>query len=161
MYNFFAQKLSELLAGVLVSALGIYVLVEARGFPTLPGNDYGADLFPRLIGYGMAAGGAWLALASVRPVLRHASQRSTEPFTQQLEWFCRLLLPVLLVIGYLLLADTLGAIPTLVLIVAMLMLISGVRPLLAVPIALLTAALIWLSFVHMLKVPLPLGLMNG
>jgi len=161
MHNHFAQKLSEWLAGVMVAALGIYILVEARGFPTLPGNDYGADLFPRLIGYGMTAGGAWLALGCLRPLLQAASQRTAEPLRLRIQRIWRLFLPVLLVIGYLLLADTLGAIPSLVLIVATLMAISGVQPLPAVLIALVTAALIWLSFVYMLKVPLPLGLFNG
>ncbi|WP_278370856.1 tripartite tricarboxylate transporter TctB family protein [Vreelandella titanicae] len=76
--------------------------------------------------------------------------------------FHRLFLPVWLVIGYLLLADTLGALLTLALLVAVLMLLSGVRPWLALVMALLTAAAIWVAFVYMLRVPLPLGtVFNG
>lgn len=161
MHNRFAQTLNELLAGVMVAALGIYIIVEAQGFPILPGNDYGAALFPKIVGYGMALGGSWLALKAIRPLIELWQHRQTESMKMRLQRAYRLLLPVLLVIAYILLADTLGAILTLVLIVTVLMIISGVQPVVAVLIALVTAAVIWFAFVYSLKVPLPLGVFVG
>lgn len=157
----FAQKLSEFLAGGVVMALGLYILVEAQGFPTLPGNDYGASLFPSIIGTGMALGGAWLLLVNAMPLWRGWATRTRVPAMTLVTYGARLAIPVALVGFYLLAAESLGAIPTLVLIVFALMMISGVRLLLAGLISLATAAVIWVAFVHMLKVPLPLGILGG
>lgn len=161
MNNLFAQKLSELLAGLVVTALGIYVLVEAQGFPTLPGNDYGADLFPKIIGLVLTLGGAWVFIKAVHPFLLARLQRPATPLSHTLLFLFRLILPLLLIIAYLLLADTLGAILTLTLLVIILMLCNGVRWPLAIVLAAATSAVIWFAFVYMLKVPLPLGVLLG
>ncbi|NVF13514.1 tripartite tricarboxylate transporter TctB family protein [Vreelandella maris] len=162
MLNRSSQTFGECCAGGVVAALGLLIVMEAQGFPTLPGQRYGAALFPLIIGFAMIVGGIWLALTNLRPVM----QRFTTPRPVKLKAaalsFHRLFLPVWLVIGYLLLADTLGALLTLALLVAVLMLLSGVRPWLALVMALLTAAAIWGAFVYMLRVPLPLGtVFNG
>lgn len=156
-----AQKLCELLAGLMVTALGLYILLEAQGFPKLPGNDYGAALFPKIIGYGMSVGGAWLTLTSLRPFFLAVSKRTSRPRAQTMLFALRLAVPVLLVIAYLLLADILGAVLILGLITAALMLFSGVRLWLAIVLGGLTTGVIWFAFVYLLKVPLPLGVLFG
>lgn len=156
----FAQKLSEFLAGGVVMALGLYILVEAQGFPTLPGNDYGASLFPAIIGTGMTLGGAWLLLVNIRPLWLGWAGRQRVPAARLLAHGARLAIPVVLVCAYLWLADVLGSILTLVLIVAVLMKIGGVRLIPACLISVVTAAVIWFAFVHMLKVPLPQGILG-
>lgn len=161
MNDLFAQKLCELLAGLMVLALGLYIVLEAQGFPTLPGNDYGAALFPKLIGYGMAAGGGWLTLTSLRPFFLALTKRTRQPLSQVMLFLFRLALPVLLVIAYLLLADTLGTVLILGLITAALMFFSGVRLWLAIVLGALTTSVIWFAFVYMLKVPLPFGVLFG
>ena len=162
MLNRSSQTLGECFAGGGVAALGLFIVMEAQGFPTLPGQRYGAALFPLIIGYAMVVGGAWLALANLRPVMQCFTVSRPVNLKATALNFHRLFLPVWLVIGYLLLADTLGALLTLALLVALLMLVSGVRPWVALVMALLTAAAIWVAFVYMLRVPLPLGtLFNG
>lgn len=157
----FARKLCELLAGLMVTALGLYILLEAQGFPTLPGNDYGAALFPKIIGYGMAAGGGWLTLTSLRPFFRAVTQRTLPPRSPAMLFVFRLAVPGFLVIAYLLLADILGTVLILGLITVALMLFSGVRLWLAIVLSALTSSVIWFAFVYLLKVPLPLGILFG
>lgn len=55
------MRLHDTIVGLLFVALGLAVLLVARTFPMMPGQDIGPATFPKLIGAGMALGGAVVA----------------------------------------------------------------------------------------------------
>ncbi len=64
-------------------------------------------------------------------------------------------------IGYIVLVDRLGFLPTAVMMLAALLWAYGVRRSLILPVAIITSLLVHSAFYKVLKVPLPWGLMSG
>lgn len=146
--------MKDFLFGIIFIALGIGVWLMAREFPVVPGMQYGADFFPTLIAIGMAVGGLLLAISGARQALA-ASAEGRAP-RAPLPSFA-VILPVLLVLAYIYLSETLGAATMMLLIMLVLLLQRGVRVLPALTISVTATAVISLSFGHLLKVPLPIG----
>ena len=144
--------MKDLLFGVIFIALGIAVWLLAREFPVVPGMQYGADFFPSLIALGMAAGGLLLAIGGVRQLLASGLASGALQLPS-----LAVVLPVLLVLAYIYLSETLGAATMMLLIMLVLLLQRGVRVLPALTISVTATAVISLSFGHLLKVPLPIG----
>ena len=77
----------------------------------MPGQKYGADLFPRLIGFFMGVGGIALIFRGVR-------ERNGRPWAEVMDWLYspKHIASFFLVIGtlvfYILVSDALGFIPT-------------------------------------------------
>ncbi|MBI4125112.1 MAG: tripartite tricarboxylate transporter TctB family protein [Deltaproteobacteria bacterium] len=75
--------LSDLLAGLLFSLLGFYILFEIAYFPVDEGNIPGPRYWPRLIALGLILFGLWLAgskiysrrMTAIKPNLHHPHQR--------------------------------------------------------------------------------------
>jgi len=147
--------MKDLILGLLFAALGIAVIVMARSFGTIGGLQYGADLFPTLIGIGMLGGGLVLCVNALRQL---ASARAAGTPGATLSWPSpAVALPVLIVIGYILLADTLGTTACLALGMFVLFCSRGVRLLPGAALSVVAALLITLAFTRLLAVPLPLG----
>ncbi|GGK03969.1 tripartite tricarboxylate transporter TctB family protein [Pseudomonas matsuisoli] len=147
--------MKDLILGLLFAVLGIAVIVMARSFSTIDGLQYGADLFPTLIGTGMLAGGVLLALSGVRQMNRARAAGEIAAQLPRPSW--TVVLPVVAVIGYILLADTLGTGLTLALAMFMLFCSRGVRLLPAILTSVIAAAIVTFAFTRLLSVPLPLG----
>jgi len=147
--------MKDLILGLLFAALGIAVIVMARSFNAIGGMQYGANLFPTLIGIGMLGGGIALCVGAMRQLSR---ARAAGEQAARLPWPSpAVLLPVLIVIGYIFLADVLGTAACLALGMLVMFCARGVRLL---PGALLSGAaalLITFAFTRLLAVPLPLG----
>jgi putative tricarboxylic transport membrane protein len=153
-------KLNDAVFGLLLIALGAAVLVAVQGYPKIPGQPVGPALFPGLVAAGLCVAGVLLVARGWR--LR-AQQR-------WLEWgaWVRsprhvLALAVLLaaIAFYILAADALGFLPAAALILAALFLVLGVRPPVAVAIAIVAALVVHTAFYKLLKVPLPWGVLKG
>lgn len=148
------MKVHDALTGAVLVILGAVVLWHVQGFPPIPGQKYGAALFPRLVAVGLLlcglllavrglrAGGPWIALGgwTSRPRARVA-------------FFS---VPAGLGL-YLVLADVLGFHLTGVLLLLGWTLAFGVRWRTAVPVALLAPVVIHLAFYKLLRIPLPWG----
>lgn len=147
--------MKDLVLGVVFIALGITVWVIASDFPAVPGMHYGANLFPSIIATGMVIGGALVSVVALRKMRQtHVGEAGASGFVLPSP---ALLLPGLMVVAYIYLSDVLGAALTMLLIMLVLLLQSGVRWLPALAISVSSAAVISLSFGHMLNVPLPTG----
>lgn len=146
--------MKDLVFGAIFIALGVTVWLLAREFPAVPGMQYGADLFPSLIAIGMTLGGLLLSISALRQLRTYGPDRSTPRLP--LPSFA-VILPCLLVVAYIYLSEVLGAAPMMLLIMLVLLIQRGVRVLPAIAISTVAAAVISLSFGHLLKVPLPVG----
>ncbi len=144
--------------GLLLLMLGIGVLLTAQDYPAIGDLRYGSGLFPSLIGTGLLAGGLCLAIGAARQLLRLASQHGN-PDLLTLPWASALapLVPCAVVVGYIVLSETLGATLCLMLSMLLLFCLRGVRPIPAVLTAVIAGLLIRYAFSHLLSVPLPTG----
>jgi len=125
----------------------------------MPGQKYGAGLFPRLIGFFMMLGGIALIIRGIRT-------RKGAPWVVVMDWVSspRHLTSFFLVIGvlifYILISDLLGFIPTAFICLTVLMVwLRGISTWLSsAVIAILTTIVIQQFFGEFLRVPLPWGI---
>ncbi len=73
------MRIDDTVLGALVALLGAVVLWHVQGFPVIPGQRFGAGLFPGVIAAGMVACGLLLAgrASTTRPGFRLSRNRSS------------------------------------------------------------------------------------
>jgi putative tricarboxylic transport membrane protein len=153
------MKLSDALSGLLLAALGIALLIYARGLPLIPGQQVGPGFFPGAVALGLIAAGLVLALATLR-------RRAGGAWLELDEWVrnpraLRAMAVTVVSLGcYVALADRLGYFLTAPPVLAAILAAFGVRPAALVPVALAVPALIHYIFYSILKVPLPWGVLT-
>jgi putative tricarboxylic transport membrane protein len=138
---------------VLAAAIGVYV----SGFPGMPGQRYGAALFPGMIAAGLAVCGALLLARGLRektPPFEFASWTREGSLAANFALVCGSLL------FYILASETLGFMVTGTLLLLALFLKLGVRLSVSVAVAPIAALVIHLLFYKLLKVPLPWGILT-
>lgn len=152
----------EVIVGILVTVLGLYVYIGALDYPKLPGNDYGSALFPKIIGTFLFVGGmiAWTSVL-LRVLRQRLNAQELREMVAIKSQDYRVFLPVILVLAYAFLAEYIGAIITLGIIMFLMFLSNKIRVGKAIIISIIASVVVWLAFAYMLKVPLPLGFLNG
>jgi putative tricarboxylic transport membrane protein len=145
----------DLVAGLLAAALGAAVVLYVRTFPELPDGQPGPALFPGIVGGLLVLFGLVLAVRAV-PAIRRG-ERPGVGAPAATEGRLRALGVVGFVVGYLLLAETLGFLVTMAVLLFLLMWLLGSRPLVAACAAAVTTGFIFLVFGELLLVPLPPG----
>jgi putative tricarboxylic transport membrane protein len=150
-------KLHDALTGAALAIFGAVVLWHVQGFPLIPGQKYGAALFPRLIASGLVLcglllivrgarnGGLWIALG---------------PWTGQPRAVLAFLSVLAGLGAYVLLAEPLGFHLTGFILLLGWTLAFGARPGVAVAIAVIAPIAIHLAFYKLLRIPLPWGLLE-
>jgi putative tricarboxylic transport membrane protein len=152
------MKFNDAVLGAVFLALSIAVLVAIQGYPKIPGQSIGPGAFPGLIA--LLHGGCSIAL-----IWRGWRERRAQPLVAMGAWLGspRHLLNFLVATGalafYVLAADQLGFLVCGALILLSLFLALRVKPLLAVPLALVLPIVIHLIFYKLLRVPLPWGVL--
>ncbi|MEI2415433.1 tripartite tricarboxylate transporter TctB family protein [Orrella sp. JC864] len=150
------MKVHDLFVGLFFVALGALVCGYAGSLPAPRHVDYGPGLFPAIVGAGLTATGLAIALKSLA-TLRTAvwwvrPQWSRSRLLALRFWSILLALPI-----YILLADTLGFLPTSTLIMTAMLRLRGVPLARAVLVALVVSLALTLLFASLLGVPLPWG----
>jgi putative tricarboxylic transport membrane protein len=150
-------RLNDLLLGAILLGFAGWVWWLTSFFPAFPGQDYGPNLFPRIL----AAGIGFCALVlAVRGMRARGRLVTLEDWTRDPVRLVSFLLMPGAVVFYLIAADTLGFIPTAFLILVVLFLWFRTRLVVALPVAAgVTLAVHWF-FAGMMRVPLPRGLMD-
>ena len=153
------MRLNDAVFGIALLIFALAVIAYSQTFPATFGQSYGPDLFPVLIGSGLAVCGLVLTF-------RGWSARRTEPWFQPGAWaqdrrkvVTFALIPAALIF-YILLSDFLGFLPCAVLILFVLLRRFEVAPLSSAGIACATALVIHTVFARFLLVPLPWGLLQ-
>jgi putative tricarboxylic transport membrane protein len=152
------MKINDAIFGIILAVIGVVVLIQVQGYPTIPGQQYGPGLFPGSIAAGFIVCGVLLIASGLKA--RAAPWVSFPAWLRSGRHLGAFLAVVGGVVAYLLLAESVGF-----LIVAPLLLLLwfrtlGVRWPVAVAAALLASAIIWFAFYKMLRVPLPWGVLT-
>jgi putative tricarboxylic transport membrane protein len=153
------MKINDAIFGAIFALLGAVVLVHVQSFPNIPGQQYGAAIFPGLIAFGFVVCGVLLVWSGMR-------SRVDAPWFAAGDWMGsrrHVMAAAVIVAGvaaYMALADAVGF-----LLVAPVLLLAwfrvlGVRWRTAVVAAVLTTLVIWYVFYKLLRVPLPWGVLT-
>lgn len=155
------MKISDLFIGSILMALGVGVLVYGLTLPPMPGQRYGAGLFPIMLGICFAGFGARLAHQGWR-------ERGVEgtPLFSLGEWardrrlLSNMFIVLVLIVVYVLLSERVGFILLSLAILTILFWRFGEPWLRGAIIAAVATLFIQFSFVDVLRVPLPRGLLD-
>jgi len=153
------MRINDAIFGAIFVLLGVAVLAHVQNFPNIPGQQYGAAIFPGLVAAGFVVCGVLLVVSGVRA-------RSEQPWFAAGPWLRlprQVVAVTVIVLGvavYLVLAERVGF-----LIVAPALLLAwfrvlGVRWPVALVGAAVTTLLMWYAFYKLLRVPLPWGVLT-
>ncbi|MGB9367371.1 MAG: tripartite tricarboxylate transporter TctB family protein [Xanthobacteraceae bacterium] len=158
------MRLPDRVTGLFLVGLGSLAAYGGWLLPPVPGQPVGPNVFPLVIGIGLAICGLMIAFG-----IGHSFEDEEElvPLESGQEaavvkrgklYGLRALLPPALLIFYVVAAERLGFILTAGLIVLLTSTALGARLKLAIPLAILAPIGIHLIFYKLLRVPLPVGL---
>ena len=157
------MRLPDRVTGLFLVGLGAAAAYGGWLLPPVPGQPVGPNIFPLVIGSGLALCGLAIAFG-----IGHTFEEEEEiipleagqarPPTGKL-YGLRALLPPALLLFYVIVADRLGFIITAALIVYATATALGARWKLSLPLAVLAPIGIHLIFSKLLRVPLPAGLL--
>jgi putative tricarboxylic transport membrane protein len=151
-------KLSDVLSGLLLAALGVALLIYARSMPPIPGQSVGPGFFPGAVAIGLIAGGLVLASVTLR-------RRGVGAWIELDDWVRkpRALLAFAVIVAslaaYVRWADEVGYFLMAPVVLGAILAVLRVRLVVLVPVALVVPLLIHYIFYSVLKVPLPWGVL--
>ena len=154
------MKFDDTLIGVALGIFSVIVFIMAQAFPVIPGQNFGASLFPTVISVGLFICALLLVVQGVRGRASGRPRHVRAPWLRDPRAVWRFLLVPASLVFYFELAGTLGFLPCSFILLCVLLLAFGVRWLRAVLVALISVLVIHFMFYSVLKVPLPWGLLE-
>ncbi|MBU1176059.1 MAG: tripartite tricarboxylate transporter TctB family protein [Alphaproteobacteria bacterium] len=157
------MQIADSVLGAVCAVLGAYMLYAASGFPSFPGQPYGAALLPSLLGVAFIVSGVLLALRDLR-ARRLGSTIvlfAIQPALKDRRGAISGALIIAVVLMQILFGDLIGFIPVSLVMLTVILLWFGVRVLAALFFAALGTGMCWWLFSFVLKVPLPRGILDG
>jgi putative tricarboxylic transport membrane protein len=158
------MRLPDRVSGLFLVGLGAAAAYGGWQLPPVPGQPVGPNVFPLVIGTGLALCGLAIAFGighsfeEEEELIPVEGEQANKPPPGKL-YGLRALLPPALLLFYVAVADRLGFIITAGLIVFVTSTALGARPKLSLPLAVLAPIGIHLIFSKLLRVPLPAGLL--
>ncbi|MEY8880255.1 tripartite tricarboxylate transporter TctB family protein [Donghicola sp. XS_ASV15] len=149
------MKINDRLIGALAILGGLAVIAGTLGFREIPGQQFGSAFFPRLLGIALIfCGVAFVATAANGPMVRVG---------EVLKGRSGLKIATVLaaVIGWVFITPILGFILNTALLIAALAFLAGGKPFPSVATGLAMAVLLFLIFGQLLRVPLPMGVVES
>jgi putative tricarboxylic transport membrane protein len=165
------MHLSDRVTGLFMVALGGLAAYGGSRLPPVPGQQIGPNVFPLVVGIGLAICGAMIAFGVGRryeeeaeaDLARISGQFVTETGAADAppRWWrgFKALVPPALLIFYVVVVDRLGFLPTAAVMVLVTALALGAQLRLAIAMAIGAPLFVDLVFVKLLRVPLPSGLL--
>lgn len=151
------MRLNDALLGAILLGFAGWVWWLTTFFPAFPGQDYGPNLFPRILAAGIGLCGAMLVLRGLRargPLI------VVQGWTREPAKLLSFLLMPGAVLFYILVSTPLGFIPTAFVILLALFLWFRARPVVALPVAAGMTLLVHWFFAGVMRVPLPRGILD-
>ncbi|GAB1582834.1 tripartite tricarboxylate transporter TctB family protein [Phyllobacterium phragmitis] len=152
------MRFNDAVLGAVLLAFSITIGLWAHSFPAIPGQEYGAAVFPTLIAFVLGACSLLLIISGLR---QGGGILLFEGWARAPGGYIRILCTIALIIFYILAAKPLGFIPTMSVILLFTLRMLKTGWLQAFFIALATAILLQWSFGKFLQVPLPWGILSA
>jgi len=150
-------KVNDAVVGTFLIALALAILVHIQPYPLIPGQKYGAALFPGVIAVGFLITGVMLVARGVRqglPLITLGAWLRSPTLAANFLAICAVL------VFYIVAADALGFVLTGTACLVALFLKFGVKPVRATVIAVVATLVIHTLFYKLLRVPLPWGVLE-
>jgi putative tricarboxylic transport membrane protein len=154
------MKINDIYIGILLGIFSAIVFAAARTFPVIPGQQFGASLFPTLISVGLFICAVLLVVQGLRGRAAGATKAASAPWLREPISVLRFLMVPASLVFYFEAGDWLGFLPCAFLLLMLLFRLFGVRWRTAVIVALASALIIHFMFYSVLQVPLPWGLLE-
>jgi len=151
------MRLSDAIIGGALMLLAAALAFWSQSFPDIPGQQYGAAVFPTLIAAGLAGSGILLVASGYRkggPVVAWAE------WARERHGLRNVVVTVAAILFYIVAADTLGFILTIAPILLVMFRLLRVGWLKSIVLSIVVTLLIHYLFVKQLYVPLPWGLLE-
>lgn len=151
------MRLNDAVIGAVLLLFAVALAGYSQTFPPIPGQQYGAAVFPTLIAAGLAGSGLLLIASGIRqggPALAWAD------WARGRHGFRNVVITVAATLFYVLMADILGFILTMGLILLVLLRMMTVGWLASIGLAIAMALGIQYLFGSLLYVPLPWGILT-
>lgn len=154
------MKLNDAILGALFALLGVVVLWHVQSFPAIPGQKFGAALFPGVVAAGLVICGTLLTIRGLRARAHGARLLTIDDWARDPVTVLRFLSVPAGLLFYVLTSDFLGFHIAASLAMLAWLLVFGLKPLFAAPLAIGFPILMHLAFYKILRVPLPWGLLE-
>ena len=154
------MKLDDRILGALFALLGVVVLWHVQSFPVIPGQKFGAALFPGVISAGLVICGVMLIVRGVRQRTPGGSLLSFDAWARDPVTVVRFLSVPAGLLFYVLTSDFLGFHIAATLAMLAWLLVFGMKLLPALAVAIVFPVVMHLAFYKILLVPLPWGLLT-
>ncbi|HEX9905760.1 MAG TPA: tripartite tricarboxylate transporter TctB family protein [Propylenella sp.] len=151
------MRVNDAVLGGSLVIFAIALAVYAQAFPDIPGQQYGASVFPTVVAFGFAGAGLVLIAAGVR---QHAPLVAWADWARERHGLRNVVVSVAAVVFYIVASDALGFILTMLPILVVMLRLFGVGWLTTGAVALVVTLLIQYVFGSLLYVPLPWGLLE-
>jgi putative tricarboxylic transport membrane protein len=155
--NGVVMRLNDGIIGAVLIAFAAALAFWSQSFPDIPGQQYGAAVFPTLIAAGLAGSGVLLIASGIRhggPVVAWAD------WARERHGLRNVVVTVAAILFYILAADTLGFIVTMTPILLVMLRLLGVAWPTSIALSIVVTLVIHYLFVNQLYVPLPWGLLE-
>ena len=151
------MRFNDAVFGFVLIAFAVAAGLATRGFPQIPGQEYGSALFPRIITIGIGVCGLLLVLSGFR---NRAPAVDLDPWARSAKGLATLGLAVGVLVFYILASEWLGFIPTAFIVVSAIMISLRGRWLTSLAYSFAATMVVHKVFSGLLLVPLPWGLLE-
>lgn len=154
------MRANDAICGLVLLVFAAVMAVLTIPFPDFPGQQYGPDLLPRILAAALAICGVLLVARGLQ------ARRGGEAWATRPAWFgqgmkvVRFLLVIAALLFYIFAVDALGFVPVSFVIILVLSMTFGARPLPALVTAVVATLAINYFFGSIMRVPLPRGLID-
>ncbi len=154
------MKLHDVVCGLALLALAIFIFIYALTIPPMPGQEYGADVFPRLVALGLGGFSLMLVWRGWKANRPGAKWAEIAPWVRDPHTRGTFILAFVLTIAYVMLSETVGFIPLGLGILMVLFLRQGVPWRRGMVVAVTMVLGTQVTFATLLRVPLPRGILT-
>lgn len=154
------MRFNDAIIGCVLIAFALLAGYATRDFPQIPGQSYGAALFPRLLCGGLAVCGLLLILSGRRQRAAGGTWLDRDAWARSMAGPLTLAITVGGVVIFILISEWLGFIPTAFLMTATLLLRLRGRWISSLAIAAVVTLVVHQIFYGLLLVPLPWGVLE-
>jgi len=155
------MKFHDSVCGAALFALAVFIFAYALTIPPMPGQQYGADVFPRLVAIGLGSFSLMLVWRGWKYSPKDTPWAAVAPWARDPHTRGNFIIAFVLTIAYVLLDETVGFIPLGIAILMILFVRQGVPWRKGALIAVIMVVITQILFGQMLRVPLPRGVLTG